>query len=82
MQQSATLKDNPLEHNLGFFDFGRYHKAVDGSKHAFEKIGELMGFEIDSDGEDSKEDDDDGSGNDHGVVPTQKKKPECLLRLP
>ena len=61
MQQSATLKDNPLEHNLGFFDFGRYHKAADGSKHAFEKIGELMGFEIDSDGEDSEEDDEVGT---------------------
>ena len=55
MERFSALKDNPLEHNLGFFDFGKYHKAADGEKHAFEKVGELMGFEVDSDDEDSED---------------------------
>ena len=57
LQQTSRLRDNPLEHNLGFFDFGRYHKANPGSKHAFEKVGELMGFELES-GSDSEDEDD------------------------
>jgi hypothetical protein len=41
LQQTAELKDNPLEHNLGFFDFGKYHKAADDANFAFEKVGDL-----------------------------------------
>ena len=53
LQRVSQLQDNPLERNLGFFDFGKYHKAAEGAKHAFEKVGEIMGFEIDDDDEDS-----------------------------
>jgi hypothetical protein len=55
------LKDNPLEHNLGFFDFGKYHKAADDANFAFEKVGDLLAYDIDSD----EESDDDEPGN-HG----------------
>ena len=41
VQQTATLQHNPLEHNLGFFDFRKYHKAANDTKYAFEKVGEL-----------------------------------------
>ena len=71
VQQTATLQDNPLEHNLGFFDFGKYHKAANDAKYAFEKVGELMGFEIDSDGEDSDDENDDGRGTDNNDPPMQ-----------
>ena len=72
VQQTATLQDNPLEHNLGFFDFGKYHKAANDAKYAFEKVGELMGFEIDSDGEDSDDENDDsrGNGNNDPLIPS------------
>ena len=66
VQQTATLQDNPLEHNLGFFDFGKYHKAANDAKYALEKVGELMGYEIDSDEEDSDDENDDGQGNNGG----------------
>ena len=72
VERTRSLQDNPLEHNLGFFDFGKYHKAAEGAKHAFEKVNELMGFEIDSDGEDSEdENDDDLAGTEGGDVPQE-----------
>ena len=71
VQQTATPQDNPLEHNLGFFDFRKYHKAANDTKYAFEKVGELMGFEIDSDNKDSDDENDDGQGNDNGDPPMQ-----------
>jgi hypothetical protein len=40
VQQHANLSDNPLDYNLGFFDFGRYHKAPDTAKYAFDKVGD------------------------------------------
>ena len=64
LQQHANLSDNPLEHNLGFFDFGRYHKAPDDAKYAFDKVGDLLGYDLDSDEE--EDDDDDEGGNDDG----------------
>jgi hypothetical protein len=63
VQQNANLMDNPLEHNLGFFDFGRYHKAPDTAKYAFNKVGDLLGYDLESDDE---EDDDKGEENDNG----------------
>ena len=74
VQRTATLKDNPLEHNLGFFDFGRYHKAAEDSKHAFEKVGELMGFEVDTDGEDSEDENDDDDESDEIKDATQQSE--------
>jgi hypothetical protein len=56
------LKDNPLEHNLGFFDFGKYHKAADDANFAFEKVGDLLAYDIDSD-EESDDDEPENSGN-------------------
>jgi hypothetical protein len=70
VQQNANLMDNPLEHNLGFFDFGRYHKALDTAKYAFDKVGDLLGYDLESDDEEddkeSEENDDsqrDGGGS-------------------
>jgi hypothetical protein len=63
VQQNANLTDNPLEHNLGFFDFGKYHKAPDTAKYAFDKVGDLLGYDLESDDED---DDDEGEENDDG----------------
>jgi hypothetical protein len=65
VQQNANLvSDNPLEHNLGFFDFGKYHKAPDTAKYAFNKVGNLLGYDLDSDDE---EDDDEVEENDDGL---------------
>ena len=75
LQRSAELQNNPLEKNLGFFDFGRYVKAAEGSKHAFEKVNDLLGYEIDFDDSDSEEDEDeapqDGSNG----------KPEAAIQV-
>jgi hypothetical protein len=46
-----------------FFDFGRYHKAPDTAKYAFDKVGDLLGYDLESDDE---EDDDEGKENDNG----------------
>jgi hypothetical protein len=67
LQQTAELKDNPLEHNLGFFDFGKYHKAADDANFAFEKVGDLLAYDIDSD----EESDDDGPNDDNGNIDVQ-----------
>jgi hypothetical protein len=65
VQQNANLSDNPLEHNLGFFDFGRYLKAPDDiAKYAFDKVGDLLGYDLDSDDE---EDDNEVEENDNGL---------------
>jgi hypothetical protein len=63
VQQNANLSDNPLEHNLGFFNFGRYHKAPDTAKYAFNKVGNLLGYDLELDDE---EDNDEGEENDDG----------------
>ncbi len=62
LQQTTELKDNPLEHNLGFFDFGKYHKAADDANFAFEKVGDLLAYDIDSD-EESDDGEPANSGN-------------------
>jgi hypothetical protein len=62
LQQTTELKDNPLlEHNLGFFDFGKYHKAS-ADNFAFEKEGSLLAYNIDS----NEESDDDKTNEDSG----------------
>ena len=42
----ATMKEplvhNPLEKNLGFFDFGKFTRANPKSDHAFDKIAALV----------------------------------------
>ena len=42
VERTKSLQDNPLEHNLGFFDFGKYHKAAEGAKHAFSREGKRV----------------------------------------
>jgi hypothetical protein len=64
VHQNANLSDNPLEHNLGFFDFGRYHKAPDTAKYAFDKVGDILGYDLESD---DKEDDNEEEENDNGL---------------
>jgi hypothetical protein len=63
LQQTMELKDNPLEHNLGFFDFGEYHKAADDANFAFEKVGDLLAYDIDSDEESDADEPNEDSGN-------------------
>jgi hypothetical protein len=62
LQQTTELKDNPLDHNLGFFDFGKYHKAADDANCAFKKVGGLLAYDIDSN-EESDDDEPENSGN-------------------
>jgi hypothetical protein len=56
LQQTTELKDNPLGHYpLGFFDFGKYfgkyHMAVNDANFAFEKVGDMLAYDIDSNDE-------------------------------
>jgi hypothetical protein len=74
VQQHANLSDNPLEHNLGFFDFGKYHKAPDTAKYAFDKVGDLLGYDLDSD---DKEDNSKEEENDDGL-----RDEEVLVDIP
>jgi hypothetical protein len=37
-EMEGKLVSNPLERNLGFYEFGRYTKAAEGSDFAFDKI--------------------------------------------
>jgi hypothetical protein len=62
LQQMTELKDNLLEHNLGFFDFGKYHKAADDANFPFEKVGDLLAYDIDSN-EESDDDEPENGGN-------------------
>ncbi len=41
-QMEGQLASNPLEKNLGFFDFGKYTKAPDNADFAFVKINEML----------------------------------------
>jgi hypothetical protein len=58
------LADNPLEKNLGFFDFGKYSLAPDDAKFAYVKINEMWNEPIEAqmnseeDSTDSERDDD------------------------
>jgi hypothetical protein len=58
---STTLVDNPLEHNLGFFDFGKYHKAPNDASYAFDRAEDLLGYDLESesDSEESEDENDD-----------------------
>jgi hypothetical protein len=62
LAQATNLRNNPLEHNLGFFDFGRYHKAPDDAKYAFDRAEDLLQYDLDSDdGEESDDENDDAT---------------------
>lgn len=66
LEQTARFQNNPLEHNLGFFDFGKYHKAANDAKYAFEKVEELMGYDIDFDDDDEDSEDENDDGKEQG----------------
>ena len=57
-EMGGDFVSNPLERNLGFYDFRRYTKAPDDADYAFEKLNDLWNEEIphdDSDEESSDE---------------------------
>ena len=57
---NVELENNPLENNLGVFDFGKYHQAALGEDHAFEPVRNLIDIELESDsGSESSEDETD-----------------------
>jgi hypothetical protein len=51
------LVNNPLEQNLGFFDFGRYHKAADEADYAFVRVNEMWNEPLDPDTSDDEDED-------------------------
>jgi hypothetical protein len=69
VQQQVKLQDNPLEHNLGFFDFGKYHKAPNDAKYAFDRAEDLLNIELDSDDEEDNEELTDGQGLAEAAAP-------------
>ena len=50
------LVHNPLEKNLGFFEFGKFARANPNSDHAFEKIVNLWQEELDNSDSESEDD--------------------------
>jgi len=70
----ATMKEplvhNPLEKNLGFFDFGKFTRANPESDHAFDKIAALWNDEVEN--SDSSDDDD----TDKDDTTTDYREPE------
>jgi hypothetical protein len=47
-EMEGDLVSNPLEQNLGFFEFGKYTTAPGDADYAFEKINDLWNEEIQS----------------------------------
>jgi hypothetical protein len=70
----ATMKEplvhNPLQKNLGFFDFGKFTRANPESDHAFDKIAALWNDEVEN--SDSSDDDD----TDKDDTTTDYREPE------
>ena len=54
-EMGGDMVSNPLERNLGFYDFGRYTTAPGDADYAFEKLNDLWDEEIQSDGESENE---------------------------
>ena len=49
VEMEGALVSNPLERNLGFYDFGKYTTAPGDANFAFEKIADLWNEEITAD---------------------------------
>jgi hypothetical protein len=47
-QMEGQLANNPLERNLGFFDFGKYTTAPDDAAFAFVKVNDMWNDPIDA----------------------------------
>jgi hypothetical protein len=69
----GELVSNPLERNLGFYDFGRYTKVVGDADYAFEKMNDLWDEEIRAElnSEDETETEEDDEGRDNETQPEQ-----------
>jgi hypothetical protein len=79
-QMEGQLASNPLERNLGFFDFGKYIMAADNKDFAFVKVNEMWNepieAELDSENDDSDDKSDDDS-TEEGQVPPDKPTTEA-----
>ena len=64
-EMGGDLLSNPLERNLGFYDFGRYRKAPGNMDYTFEKLNDLWGKEIHSDESDEESSDENMSEADN-----------------
>ncbi len=53
-EMGGELVSNPLERNLGFYDFGRYTTAPGDADYAFEKMNDLWDEEIEGDDSDDE----------------------------
>jgi hypothetical protein len=77
-QLDGPLADNPLEKNLGFFDFGKYTLAPDDANFAYVKVNEMWNEPIeaqmnsDDDTEDSTDEEDNAVLNDAPDSPTEQ----------
>jgi hypothetical protein len=76
-QMEGQLASNPLEKNLGFFDFGKYTKAPDDAEFAFVKINEMWNEPIEA-GINSEEDDDNTDSDTSGTSEdtTEEERPK------
>ena len=59
MERITPLRDNPLEQNLGLFDFGKYCKAPNNAPYAFDKMENLLDIQLDSGSEDEDDEEED-----------------------
>jgi hypothetical protein len=73
-QLENELIRNPLEQNLGFFDFGRFHKAAANADHAFVRVNEMWDEEVETDSSDSSEEEE--------TTETNTNEPETKTTLP
>jgi hypothetical protein len=70
-KMDQDLVNNPLEQNLGFFDFGKYHKAADAADYAFVRVNEMWDEPLAPDTSDDEDDDD----TEHQPAPAEEDTP-------
>jgi hypothetical protein len=70
-QMDGELANNPLEKNLGFFDFGKYTLAPDDAAFAFVKVNEMWNEPIQAvmDSEEEASSDEETEGQDNEAIP-------------
>jgi hypothetical protein len=64
-QLENELVRNPLEQNLGFFDFGRFHQAAATADHAFVRVNEMWDEEVETDSSESSAEEE----NENNITP-------------
>jgi hypothetical protein len=69
-KMDQDLVNNPLEQNLGFFDFGKYHKAANDVDYAFVRVNEMWDEPLAPDTSDDEDQDDK-----HGPQPAPPEAP-------